>query len=335
MLLEFSATNFRSIKDRQTISMRASAQDSFTKKQPENLIFPTVKNHGGPLIRSAMFFGANASGKSNLLKALRGLQFLVTNSDSFKLDKSIPPFEPFMLDKSSREKPTIFEIDFIANNNLRYLYSVSYNEFKILKEELVFYETAKPKPLFSRIESGKIEFGSSYKGRKDFSLLSNQLLLSKAGTDSIPVLTTPYRFFSSDLFYSPAQSFAFEQELLLNATRFFSEKNDLNDPYKKAIISMINAADVSIKNIHVVNLDETQIKFPEYISIESRKEFIEKLKRRIVTTHAVIVRGQPHGAVFEATAGGGLKRGSGQVPGRPRWPLSNQAMSKPSASKIV
>ena len=78
MLIEFSVKNFLSIRDRQTLSMVASAKD---KEPPENTIeteLPGLK--GVRLLKSVAIYGANASGKSNLLEALRFIDMFVGTS---------------------------------------------------------------------------------------------------------------------------------------------------------------------------------------------------------------------------------------------------------------
>jgi hypothetical protein len=94
---------------------------------------------------------------------------MVINSDSFKLDKPIPTYEPFKLDKSSQIVPTIFEIEFIAKDKKRYYYEVHFDKNTILKEKLAVYELDKkstfPTLVFNRTQEKTIE----WKEGKDFS----------------------------------------------------------------------------------------------------------------------------------------------------------------------
>ncbi|MFY7945345.1 MAG: AAA family ATPase, partial [Crocinitomicaceae bacterium] len=88
------------------------------------------------LLKSAVIYGANASGKSNLLKAFRALQYLIVESTNLKLEDVIPPYEPFKLDPNLKNAPVSIEMDFIAQDGIRYNYIVSYTSKEIQSEEL-------------------------------------------------------------------------------------------------------------------------------------------------------------------------------------------------------
>ena len=120
MLIDFAITNFRSIKERQVFSMQTVSR--ITEK-PEN----TIKNNNEELLRSAVIYGRNASGKSNLLLATDILYNLVISND-FDLKKA---YQPFKIIKNKSIEPTIFEINFISNTKKKYSYYLSFNEKEI------------------------------------------------------------------------------------------------------------------------------------------------------------------------------------------------------------
>ena len=142
MIIEFAVTNFRSIKDRQVMDFRTDGQIG-NKQMVDNIALPKDRSHGNGLVKAMAIYGANASGKSNFLKAIYALEFMVVNSDSFKLDKPIQTYEPFKLDKSCLNAPTIFEIEFIAKDKKRYHYEIHFNKTTVLKEKLDVYELDK------------------------------------------------------------------------------------------------------------------------------------------------------------------------------------------------
>src|SRR3990170_6320020 len=114
MLIEFSATNFRSIKETQTLSLVAGAAKEFMR---ENTFEPGLP--GFPLLlRSAVVYGANAAGKTNLLRALQFMQGLVLNSAAFQEGARIA-HTPFKLSKSTTNQPSEFEVVF-ADDGVRY-----------------------------------------------------------------------------------------------------------------------------------------------------------------------------------------------------------------------
>lgn len=290
MIIEFAVTNFRSIKDREVMDFRTDGQIG-NKQMFDNIALPKDRSHGNSLLKTMAIYGANASGKSNFLKALHALELMVVNSDSFKLDKPILNYEPFKLDKTSLNEPTIFEIEFIAKDKKRYRYEIHFDKNTILKEKLLVFELEKkatfPTLIFNRVENKIIE----WKEGKDFSLNPNQLLLSKAGTNDAPSIREAYRFFSTYLFYGAAQSSSFDEAMLRIAEEILSDKTTENEKLKKLIVSMIQAADTGITNIYTPGLDTSQLSFPGEMTEEEKNKIIERFKKRIKTVHAVYENG--------------------------------------------
>jgi AAA15 family ATPase/GTPase len=131
MLLELKVKNFRSIKDWQSFSMLAENKVN----EYENTI---IEHASQNILGTAIIYGRNASGKSNILNAFRTIQYMVTESAEFKLDKDIPVYEPYKLDKSCLKLPTELYIDFIAKDNIRYVYEIGFTATKIMYENLKF-----------------------------------------------------------------------------------------------------------------------------------------------------------------------------------------------------
>ena len=111
MLLEFSVANFRSFKEKQSFSMVASRDDTY----PDNL---HVWDGDLRLLRTAAVYGANASGKSNLVKAMRVMRNIILRSPG--PGDEIIDVTPFRLCKELCDKPSFFQIKFIIEeHNLR------------------------------------------------------------------------------------------------------------------------------------------------------------------------------------------------------------------------
>ena len=290
MIIEFAVTNFRSIKDRQVMDFRTNGQVG-NKHLSDHIALPNDRSYGDGLVKTMAIYGANASGKSNFLKALYALEFMVINSDSFKLDKPIPTYEPFKLDKTSLNAPTIFEIDFIAKDKKRYHYALHFNKTTVLKEKLDVYELDKkatfPTLIFNRTEEKTVE----WKETTGFSLLPNQLLLSKAGTNDVPSIREAYRFFSTYLFYGAAQSTSFDEAMIKISEILLSDKTAENDKLKKMIVSIIKAADTGITNIFMYLMDTSRLSLPEEMPEEEKNKILDSFKKRIKTVHALYENG--------------------------------------------
>jgi hypothetical protein len=123
------------------------------------------------LLRSAAIYGPNASGKSNLLKAMQLLQRLILHTASSQEGVQLSDIVPFMLDEDAQGTPTDLNIVFIADDGVKYEYFISANSKFIYKEWLVAYPNNRPQRWFERefnFASNKYDwwFGSKFKGDK-------------------------------------------------------------------------------------------------------------------------------------------------------------------------
>ena len=145
MLLQFTVGNFLSFNKKRTLSLTAK---SIFELQTN--IFPYK---GDRILRSAVIYGANSSGKSNLIKALERMRDVVLASvrlnDSDELD-----YNPFLLSTESESQPTFFEITFWYDST-KYRYGFEYNLTEIVNEWLFSGKSKKTeKPLFIRTLDG-------------------------------------------------------------------------------------------------------------------------------------------------------------------------------------
>ncbi len=126
MLVNFTFKNFRSFRDEMTLSMEAASI--------QELSDAVVKSCGEELLPVAVMYGANSSGKSNVLKALKAMRDVLLNS--VKLNpKDRLDAEPFSLDLTSSSEPTSFEIQFTLNGS-KYRYGFDYTSEVIIAEWL-------------------------------------------------------------------------------------------------------------------------------------------------------------------------------------------------------
>ena len=159
MLVNFSVENFGPIRDKQTLSFEAQKG---THLEDEYVIYA----NGLRLLKFAIIFGANASGKSTIIEALRFLYDLILYPNEKKSDELI--FTPFLFDETSDKKNTILSIDFLQND-ARYYYSVEFNRTHIVSEELFLIGKNERKTnVFKRStdsqkQVSKIKFGREFK----------------------------------------------------------------------------------------------------------------------------------------------------------------------------
>ena len=116
MLVNFSFKNFRSFKDEMTLSMEAASI--------QELSDAVVKSCGEELLPVAVMYGANSSGKSNVLKALKAMRDVLLNSVKLNPKDKLEA-DPFSLNETSASEPTSFEIQFTINGS-KFRYGFDY-----------------------------------------------------------------------------------------------------------------------------------------------------------------------------------------------------------------
>lgn len=208
MLLNFRVSNFRSINKMVELSMVPS--DS---KNPVNVVKKTnpnaAKNKDYYGLTSAAIYGANASGKSNIIIALHDFRKFVTTSTDNKPNDPIKLFNPFRLSEKNVSKPSSFSIDVLIENIL-HTYSIEVVQREVINESLFYYPKGTKLKVFER---NKQEFfkGNGYEGIFETikqRTTENQLFLSKAALENIEIAKNVYEKFSeilvftTDLFHS-------------------------------------------------------------------------------------------------------------------------------------
>ena len=147
MIQEFTVKNFRSFKDKVTLSFEATKDTTFESSHVVE-VAPGVR-----LLRLALVFGANASGKSNLLAAFDYLRnfWFHQPADLYAPTESIP----FLLDKVTPQEPTEFGLKFYTAGK-KYWYVLVLDTHRVISEKLYFYKSAQPTLLFFRsFENGQ------------------------------------------------------------------------------------------------------------------------------------------------------------------------------------
>ena len=152
MLLQFSVTNHRSIKEKAVISMKATADKSLK----ECLISPDGKKELVPVMA---IYGANAAGKSNMIQALLLMRDMVCGEYAKPLQGAELPWEPFAFTDNKDERPTDFEIIYYYEGT-KYAYGYSFNRDRIISEYLYHWPNGREALVFSR-DNDKYEFRES------------------------------------------------------------------------------------------------------------------------------------------------------------------------------
>lgn len=186
MIIEFSVSNFRSIDAEQTLRLYMTGTQG---GRLENTV--PLKDTCYRLLKTVGVYGANASGKSNLLRALQTLGAMVRASANFHEGEKIRFFEPCSFNSDGENTPTRFEIEFTVpydGKEIRFLYVLAFNRNSVVFERLSAYFTNRESLLFVRDSTSMgdgLEFGAAYKGGiKRIPCFSNQAYLSVAGRNA-------------------------------------------------------------------------------------------------------------------------------------------------------
>lgn len=201
MILEFSIENYRSFKDKCTLSMVAES----SKSKPDNVFEHTMANGDTVrLLKSAVLYGANASGKTNVLKAFWSLRSMILNLK--RAGESIDYYAPFLFDVATSESPTNFNLSFIGPHNFKYIYNITFNGEEILEETLDYYPKSQIRNLFTRLADinsdgliQTVKLGQDF-NNKTLKVIKNQTVLSKFGGEEPDEFLTPiYLYFRNNL----------------------------------------------------------------------------------------------------------------------------------------
>lgn len=271
MLVQFSVKNWRSIKDEQTLSLVMAKGDELATSNS----FETTAPATGSLLRSLAIYGANASGKSNIIKAMKIMEKIVLESASKWQQGDSIPVIPFLLDSDFENKPSEFEAIFVAAG-VRYQYGFSATAERITEEWLLAYPLGRAQRWFSRVWDNENniyswEIGNALTGQKQLwqeSTRGNGLFLSTAVQLNSKQLQPIFDFFKKTL------HFADTSQLGPGFTAGVYKKTEL----QKDVMAFLNAADLSIDNIVVESEKFSAKHLPADIPDETKKKILADMK---------------------------------------------------------
>ena len=263
MLLEFSCANHKSIKDKTVFSLIAGKDTTHC----ENVI-----DHDGlRVLRSAVVYGANGSGKSSLISAIAFMKSLVLNSINHQPGQGVRQDAHKL---SSFDAPTSYGIQLIANG-IRFAYGFSLEMALVSEEYLYYFPNGRQAMIFERSANEKelFKIGSKFK-KSAFStckdvLKPNRLLLSCAANFcSIPEVEMAFRFFVDDLvIYN-------DQDLWMNYTL---QQIKENPEMKSALVSFLSDFGIDVKDIRI-SVDKAKIdlsQLPPFLTDEFKNELVK------------------------------------------------------------
>ncbi|AFY69902.1 hypothetical protein Pse7367_1613 [Thalassoporum mexicanum PCC 7367] len=260
MLIEFTVGNYRSFKEKVTFSMVAAPITAQYPKLDENNVFAVDDKL--KLLKSAAIYGANASGKSNLAKALNFMKSLILNSSKETQSTSNISVENFRLDEEFVSKPSLFEIVFLMDAQ-QYRYGFEVNPKEIVAEWLYYVPSKRETKLFTR-ELDKFNIAKKYdtEGRQKLTR-QNALFLSASDQFNLDIASRILGWIKINLNIISGLS----DEDYLNVTLKCIE----NDTNKAEIIQLIKNLDLAIHDVRVEQAEFPVDALAPFLSDDFRK----------------------------------------------------------------
>jgi uncharacterized protein len=241
-MIEFSVGNYRSFKDVVTFSMVAAPIGHENEEIDLNNVFAIAKDIN--LLRSAAIYGANASGKSNLVRAILFMRTFVVNSVSRRFKDPIDT-EIYKLSKDTETEPSYFEIIF-AIGTTRYRYGFEVDRLRVKSEWLYQTLSTEEAELFSR-EGQDINVSEKFS--------EGQELIKRTRSDALflSVVTQFNGDIATDIlywFYSLTIISNIDNEILYQSTSNYILIEDGDS--KKHLIDLIKSLDLGVEDIKLL-----------------------------------------------------------------------------------
>ncbi|GAB6276392.1 MAG: ATP-binding protein [Rectinema sp.] len=311
MLIDFSFENYLSFRDKATFSFVVPGG---IKKDLDRYVLG-VEDERYLLSTFAALYGPNASGKSNVIRAMSDFVNLILYSHNLGIDAPIPSYRPYKLDVAAQSAPVNFEAEFVAEK-VRYQFGVKFDRKAILEEELAFFPAGRRALLYSRKKGEPIIFGNSFRGPKkglEQYVRDNALFLSTAVNLSNEQLKPIYRYFQRKYRFHVSMD-SHGNPIMRTTNNLLRGDTASKEAYKKEVLNFLNAADISVVDVSIKKNDQAakSINLPADLPQEVRDTVIEGVTSRPSLGHPLYSGNAPVGEneffdLYEEESGGTVK----------------------------
>jgi uncharacterized protein len=246
MLLQFTVANFKSFKEKATLSLEATTDDWREDDNIAHVASPDLR-----LVKAAAIYGPNAGGKSNFIDAMAQLRSLILGSSKDTQKGEPIDVTPFRLHSATEKAPTFFEVIFLRDG-IRYRYGFEATREAIVSEWLYKQaDSIRPTCLFTR-ENSSISPGEAFKEGKGLEERTrpNALFLSVVAQFNGSIAGEVMRWIAQ-----------FRVITALYDAGFMPVTNELlsNEEYGVSIRELVRQADVGIEDLIREDIDKTQL----------------------------------------------------------------------------
>ena len=237
MLIQFSVENFCSLKNKLILSLQPSDDDDHRENIIEDGVFKGLN--------MVALYGANASGKSNLHKAMTAAILLIRQSNLRQVGEKLFRITPFKLDNDSFNKPTSFEFVFVAGDSHKYVYGFSANIDKIVEEYLYRFDDNSFVIIFER-EGEEFTFGEYDADKLSVARkmnTENKLFLATATAWNVPCTTIPYMWFANKV-----DTYTSGNDILPSVMNMYHQDMYNNIEFTK---DLLKKTDINIEDLYI------------------------------------------------------------------------------------
>ncbi|MDC8106707.1 AAA family ATPase [Chryseobacterium sp. B21-037] len=241
MILNLKLKNYRSYKEETNYTLEASASKA------KDFNYTTINDF--KVLKTSLMYGSNASGKSNIVRALYELRNLIIKKPS--LDDDITIYDPFKFNIETLNSPVELTLEFLLDK-IKHIYSIEFLDNIVVNEVLSYYPNGRETNVFTRnkfdsskdVQSGLLGYDF---GKKTINVFKNQLLLSKFGDDEPhEVISKIFLYFKRMFVYNATNKLHYE---ILNDK--ISEDLLKDENLKVKLEKLINYADTKITGINI------------------------------------------------------------------------------------
>lgn len=273
MILNYDFSNYRSFKGKAEFSMIATASQA----KSDNIFMCTHKVGEERLLKSAVIYGANASGKTSIISQLYYLREAIRSASPIFGGENVGRvYTPFQLDKDSAQAPSTIDIEFVVNG-IKYLYHVKFTTNIVLEETLSYYPNSASKAdLFSRNIFGEKhtpKYPTTPSAQKpDFEVFKNKLIISKFLFD------TPHEFITPAAKYLASINIAHGYNKIMKDQLWEENKDWLSIPKNKTTLSkLLKVADLGVNSI----ITKEDLKYEDIRLVHATKDYTDGLNPEI------------------------------------------------------
>lgn len=296
MISDIQFKNYRSFRDECDFTMEATSSES---KQDNVFITPISENGDERLLKIAVIYGANASGKTNIIRLLYLLRSMIINQKEMQGDSGIFYFDPFLLDDVSENLSTDISISFIING-IKYEYSLSFNSEEFISEKLSYSPKGVPALIFEREKDGeasneikkyKVKYGSTIRSKERFYVFRNKLILSKFLFEIPDELITPIAKYLANIHIANGYNSMMIKDLWDEVKVWLKEDSKRKDK----LIELLAFADLGIKSFIIpeeeISLRKVKFSHKKLVKNQSSEDIFFQFENESYGTRQLFVLG--------------------------------------------